>query len=608
MPNIRHIILTLIVFASFFTGVRATHILGGEMDMQFVSGNSYIISLSLYYDVLGNDEVEDSVIVSSYDKVSHQRIENFFLTTTGDYSRPVLSNTLCNEGLNIRIYTYTALVNLSSQLYNSDDGYYLSWQRCCRSSNISNMSGSGTEGFVFYMEFPNLDEYQGNSSPKFKELSGDYYCIGDTLSVDLSANDANGDELRYELTVPMVGYAYEDDKIIIGQPGPYPLSPNYTWVPGTNPGSIDNNGILRIPAPFSGLYLYSVLCSEYRGGVKIGEIRRDMMLYVKDCEARIRPGFSIKDFAGNNYEEGDTIFINNTDELCQEISLRNVEANEQLTFEVLPINFNKNVFSFNPKSQISNGDAEVQKVNFCLSECRNLDQNYFEFFVQVKDDDCPKANSFRRQVNVLVREPENAPPTVRTDHTRRNYTTGEEVRIRVIAKDQDIDQIPNLNVSGEDFSPGQFGMSFSSEVVNSERIGELIWTADCANTRDKNFFELVFTTDDKSCNENAKDSLMIPIYIERIEDGLFDLQKAPNVITANGDGVNDYFSIPGLNSNNCALDKFQKIVVFNRWGREVYSSNDIAFKFRGTDLPSGSYFYHLDLGDIHFKGFIELLR
>ncbi|MBS1652942.1 MAG: gliding motility-associated C-terminal domain-containing protein [Bacteroidetes bacterium] len=89
----------------------------------------------------------------------------------------------------------------------------------------------------------------------------------------------------------------------------------------------------------------------------------------------------------------------------------------------------------------------------------------------------------------------------------------------------------------------------------------------------------------------------------------------PQIFTPNGDGHNDTFYINGLSSYpNASLE------VYNRWGNEVYKGapykNDWDGKANVTGalgsgkLPSGTYFYILDLKDGKsnpLKGFIELL-
>lgn len=67
---------------------------------------------------------------------------------------------------------------------------------------------------------------------------------------------------------------------------------------------------------------------------------------------------------------------------------------------------------------------------------------------------------------------------------------------------------------------------------------------------------------------------------------------APTIITPNGDGMNDAFVIPciesGLYNNN-------ELFVYNQWGDEVYTAqtyaNDWQGTFNGSDLPTGTYYY-----------------
>ena len=77
-----------------------------------------------------------------------------------------------------------------------------------------------------------------------------------------------------------------------------------------------------------------------------------------------------------------------------------------------------------------------------------------------------------------------------------------------------------------------------------------------------------------------------------------------NAVTANGDGINDYFRIE--DQGDCA--KELKVKVYNRWGVKVFESNDYGEHnevFDGIstgrltvkdnkDLPNGTYFYTLE--------------
>lgn len=89
------------------------------------------------------------------------------------------------------------------------------------------------------------------------------------------------------------------------------------------------------------------------------------------------------------------------------------------------------------------------------------------------------------------------------------------------------------------------------------------------------------------------------------------LLNFPNVLTPNGDGVNDVFWITLENYEQC------EVSIFNRWGQKVFYSSNPYFAWDGTvsGSPSadGTYFVFIEIvtadgRDIHYKGSITLLR
>ncbi len=78
-------------------------------------------------------------------------------------------------------------------------------------------------------------------------------------------------------------------------------------------------------------------------------------------------------------------------------------------------------------------------------------------------------------------------------------------------------------------------------------------------------------------------------------------------ITVNGDGINDYFEITGLES--CAYT--YQVMLFNRWGTKVYESNDYQNDWGGYApnsslgsagiLPTGTYYYMISLSNTEIK-------
>lgn len=84
--------------------------------------------------------------------------------------------------------------------------------------------------------------------------------------------------------------------------------------------------------------------------------------------------------------------------------------------------------------------------------------------------------------------------------------------------------------------------------------------------------------------------------------------KIPNTFTPNGDGINDYFKIRGLE-----LFPENRMVIFNRWGNEVYKASPYKGEWNGSNLSEGTYYYVFEarLHNGHwqtFKGYITLIR
>lgn len=83
----------------------------------------------------------------------------------------------------------------------------------------------------------------------------------------------------------------------------------------------------------------------------------------------------------------------------------------------------------------------------------------------------------------------------------------------------------------------------------------------------------------------------------------------PTVITPNEDGLNDELIFPGL-----LAFPGSSIMIYNRWGSEVYRNPDYKNDWKGKDknnwdLQSDTYYYVLRISNGRIiKGFIEIRR
>ncbi len=117
---------------------------------------------------------------------------------------------------------------------------------------------------------------------------------------------------------------------------------------------------------------------------------------------------------------------------------------------------------------------------------------------------------------------------------------------------------------------------------------------------------LNYTLTKSKCKDNS-DSGTITIDIGD-KDDCFGV----NVITPNGDGINDNLVFPCLESG---VYNQNEIIVFNQWGDQVYTAynykNDWSGTYNNKDLPVGTYFYILFLDNERkrsLKGFFVIER
>ena len=103
------------------------------------------------------------------------------------------------------------------------------------------------------------------------------------------------------------------------------------------------------------------------------------------------------------------------------------------------------------------------------------------------------------------------------------------------------------------------------------------------------------------CNVNGCDTGLVVITI--VGNDLV----IPNGFSPNNDGINDTWNISGLN-----VFPEHELSVFNRWGNEVLRSsnyqNDWRGQNNGLDLPDGTYFYLIDLGEERRSGWVVIQR
>ncbi len=159
--------------------------------------------------------------------------------------------------------------------------YRISMNDPNRIDDILNVNYPNSVSIPFYIEtiytFLN-PQFQGcNSTPVLLQPPIDFGCVGRTFVHNPNASDPDNDSLSYHLIVPLQKQ---------GTPVPKYQFPNQIGSGG--PNSITLNpvtGELRWETPLvAGEYNIAMIIVEYRNGVALDTIIRDMQVLVKDCD------------------------------------------------------------------------------------------------------------------------------------------------------------------------------------------------------------------------------------------------------------------------------------------------------------------------------------
>ena len=481
----------------------ASHIVGGGFSYRYLGNNQYQIKLAYYKDC-GPSSIgfpPGSLKVGVFEIGTHQLKTVLQLaidsTNTLDFSQAacVTSPVNCVQQRN-----YSAILTMPASEYNHPAGYYFVYEQCCRNALAQNVANPQDIGSAYYMEWkPDFAINQNfeNSSPEFKNYPALLLCAFENYELDFSATEPDGDSLVYTLIDPLKGHANANSLTNqTGQvdpiPGPYdPIVWNtgYSLAANVLDGNPDikvdaSTGLLSVNPQKIGVYLAAIQCEEFRKGIKISEIRREMQFAIVQCPNRFAP--------------------------------------------------------------------EITCLSNCVQQQLQPDESIcFDFLVA----DSNLLDSIQLQVSF------------NKNQLLKNYT-------------------------------------FSKSETANPAIAKLCLETNC-NLKQGDTLYVRILAQDNACPYPLKSNYEFKLPYVSISD--IDILKAlPNVFTPNEDGFNDFYFIPGDFANSCA-EKFA-VQIYNRWGKLVYQSSDVGFKWHGDNLPVGLYFVHFDINGRNLTTNISLLR
>ena len=671
MKTIKYSILALLINILFISSSFATHVIGGDFHIQWVSqtanGANYHIKLRFYRDnYYGGPDLPNDIEIGVYDAVNHSLETTKTLYPTSDlvlplgdvcYSPPV--TTQVEEGV------YESTTNL--YLPNNSNGYYLNAQVFARNSLAINVSGPGTTNgtMVWFAMIPNPADGQ-NSSPDFGDYPLDsYFCLGNEKYIQWPVTDADGDSLVYSLVEPLNAHT-NSNGTYPGQ-GSYPFYPslvfqgNYSlsnYIGGQNPMTIDScTGEIMAAPDMVGHYTFAVRVEEYRNGMKIGEVRRDIQYATLQCAYWTDPNINIADSLAVYVDDSicfdlyieeedldaniDTQYLHitssNFDLQGNYVSPNIVGSNStynnwmnsgnSITFPNLGVDSNL----IGPGNAIT-GFGQIP-LRYCwVPECKDLDSVFKINLVGVAIDTCEygvdtitisgdNINVHMSQKQLAIHVINTPPPTLLNVPDTISVSLGETMCIDLLAEDSvnindtlfilpysanfDFETTfvpPTNDGSGsyyyEDFiTPGNT-LSMDNYISSGFIPGaiEKVGLRFCWTTDCDYVFQKEFDLEyNVFSSACGADTLSKNSFISVIPP-VGDVDALPNVFTPNGDYVNDHFKLKGT-SDPCY--DFMMVKIYNRWGMKVFESEDSNFEWDGTNqgngiCEAGTYYVMID--------------
>ncbi|MFM9840901.1 MAG: gliding motility-associated C-terminal domain-containing protein [Cyclobacteriaceae bacterium] len=611
-------LLTLLLLIAF--PVLASHIVGGEFELLHISGDRYRLNLIYYFDELNGaqaNKTQDRTISAKIFRFSDGFLMDnvslpFVSQTSVSYTQPACSNGKIVTSKQF----YSTEIILSPDRYNDSQGYYVVWERCCRNYTIQNIISQNPNGVAnspnaagqtFYLKFPPVVKNGTsfiNSSPHLFPPLNDYACLNRPYYVNFAGIDDDNDSLVYSLTTPLDTQDHTSYPQISSAP-----YPTIRWV---NPFSLDKvmnalpklaiskDGLLTVtPQNQEGIFVFAVKVDEFRGGVKIGESRRDFQMLVIDCpkaEPPVIVGKKSSDasFPAPSSNSLSVSFANTISDNDRFIEVKVSDKDsfkdkapdflkENIKIRVVPINFKRKSTDTWPDeitTVLNNAADSIKTFKIYFPQCPYINGDY-QVGIIAGDDACSLPLLDTLKVIVSVKPPTNTPAYFTTAKlTTAQIIEGDPlVRFPFIAKDDDLDDLV-ISVLTDGFVLKDAGMAITYTTVKGTGLatGELTWDPQCNLydfTKRTAFTIKILANDQDLCNLNDPD---VAIYKLNIK------------LPGNADPIIDTDLTSAPSERKVTLQrKIFETVSFNVTGKDLVDNDILVLSGKGVGFSMSDY-------------------
>ena len=265
-------LFTLLLATTLSFSAYSTHLMGGQITANYLSsdssGSHYIINLDAYRDTLG-------IPMSLSQQVDVYELDSNFNYTLL-FSHSISFDTSSGNSMSSMSSVYgVEIYHFSDSIILADGNYIIKWSDCCRNGAIINMDFPLSESMSFATALF-VDAANPNSTPTFLADPVTYLPVNTLWQYNPLPFDPDGDSLVWSLSVPYSGGGAIPDTV-----SGYVYLDDTTYSNSSTPFSIDPiTGQVSWNAKMVGNFVVSFAIQEYRNGVFIGAMNRDMQFVV----------------------------------------------------------------------------------------------------------------------------------------------------------------------------------------------------------------------------------------------------------------------------------------------------------------------------------------
>lgn len=274
-----------LLFFSLGQTAKATHAVGADLTYTCIGNNTYEVSLRFYRDCGGSAAPSNPTIaiVGSSGCAAVTSSLSLSLVSSQEVSQVCAgTQTSCAGGTvqGTQEYIYTGQI----QLPTGCDSYTISFTLAARNAAITNLNVSGAD--IYVESIINTALAPCNNSPQFSNLPVLYSCQGQISQFNHGFFDQDGDSLTFALINPKttngVDIAFASG---LSATTPLQLQTGTTFQFNSSNGQMTFTPLANIGQ----VAVISVRIDEYRNGLKIGSMIRDLQMIISATCSSLPP-------------------------------------------------------------------------------------------------------------------------------------------------------------------------------------------------------------------------------------------------------------------------------------------------------------------------------